>query len=411
MADRGFYIGIDIDDTYAVTSFFTTGMREPATVSMIAGSEVFQIPVQITKKKGIGQWFIGEEAERIAKEQQVTVVDSLFSRALRQEELSIEGEHYPAEELLVLFLRKLIAYASGLQGMREPEGLAISVETLNGEISKLLIRIGDKLGLAKEQLIIMDRKAAFYYFVLNQQEDLWLHDVCLYDYRDGQMRCLCLERNLSTVPQLVTIDEHMVKLDESRLDEAFYQLLQAHMKGHIISSVYLVGNAFDGGWMNQSLAFMCRGRRAFIGKNLYAKGACYGVLAVRGVIPWSYAYLGDNEMKVNVSLKVKNRGKEEFCTLISAGANWYETEGSCEVILDDTNDVAIWLQRPNSRHAKVETLTLSDLPKRENRTTRLRITAKPISDTKVRVWIKDLGFGEIVKSSEMSWEYIMIGEA
>ena len=68
MAEQGFYIGIDIDDTYAVTSFFTTGMKDVATVSMVAGSEVFQIPTQITKKKGIGQWFIGAEAERIAKE-------------------------------------------------------------------------------------------------------------------------------------------------------------------------------------------------------------------------------------------------------------------------------------------------------------------------------------------------------
>ena len=123
MAERGFYIGIDIDDSYAVTSFFTTGMKDVATVSMVAGSEIFQIPTQITKKKGVGQWFVGAEAERIAKEQQVTVVDALLSRAMNQEELLIEGEHYPAEELLVLFLRKLIGYASGLQGTREPERL------------------------------------------------------------------------------------------------------------------------------------------------------------------------------------------------------------------------------------------------------------------------------------------------
>lgn len=408
MADRGFYIGIDIDDTYAVTSFFTTGMKEPATVSMVAGSEVFQIPVQITKKKGIGQWFIGAEAERVAREQQVTVVDALFGRAMNQEELLIEGEHYPAEELLVLFLRKLIGYASGLQGMREPEGLAISAPKLDSENSKLLLRVGNKLGLTKEQFIIMDRKSAFYYFALNQQENLWLHDVCLYDYRDGRMKCLRLERNLSTEPQLVTIEEDMATLDVEQQDESFYQLLQAHMRGHIVSAVYLVGNAFDGDWMKLSLAFMCRGRRAFMGKNLYAKGACYAVMVAKGALPWAYAYLGDNEMKVNVSLKVKNRGKEEFCTLLSAGENWYEAEGSCEIIMDDTREVAIWLQPPNSRQAKVETLTLSDLPERESRTTRLRVTVKPLSDAKVRILIKDLGFGEIVKSSDMSWEYTVL---
>jgi len=407
MVERGFYIGIDIDDTYAVTSYFTAGMKEPATVSMVAGSEVFQIPVQITKKKGVGQWFIGEEAERVAQEQQVTVVDGLFLRAIHQEELLIEGERYPAEELLVLFIRKLMLYASGLQGMREPDGMAITVPEVTGEVSKLLLRIGEKLGIARDRFWVMDYKSAFYYFTMNQQDELWLHDVCLYDYRGRQVKCLRLERNLSTEPQLVTIEEVTAEMDATRRDESFCQILQAHMKGHIISAVYLVGNAFEGGWMQNSLAFMCRGRRAFIGKNLYAKGACYGAWILREEIPWRYAYLGDNEMKVNVNLKVKNRGTEEFYTLLNAGDSWYEAEGCCEVILDDTNEVAIWMQLPNSREAKVETLTLSDLPERENRTTRLRIAAKPLSDLKVQIQIKDLGFGEIVKSSDLSWEYVM----
>jgi len=410
VTERGFYIGIDIDDSYAVTSFYSAGMKEPATVSMIAGGEVFQIPVQIAKKKGIGQWFIGEETNRVAEGQQISIVEDLFKKAIEQEEVFLEGESYQAEELFVLFLRKLIGYASGLQGIREPEGLAFCVSVMDERIAKLLQRVGMKLGFAKEQLILMDRKSAFYYFALNQQENLWLHDVCLYDYRGGQIKCLRLERNLSTVPQLISIEEQVTELNSQEQDEAFYQLLQNHMKGHIISSVYLVGNDFDGGWMNLSLNFICRGRRAFMGKNLYAKGACYGAMAIMGEVQWPYAYLGDNEMKVNVSLKVKNSGREEFFTLLNAGESWFEAEGSCDVILDNTNEVAIWLQRPNSREAKVETLALSDLPERENRTTRLRIIAKPLSDVKVSILIKDLGFGEIVKGSDMSWEYIMLGE-
>ena len=407
MEDRGFYIGIDIDDTYAVTSYFSAGMTEPATVSMVAGSEVFQIPVRITKKKDLGQWYIGEEAERVAKEQQGIAIDGLLTKALHQEELLVEGESYPAEELLVLFIRKLISYASGLNRRQELEGMAISVEKVTKELSQLFFRIGEKLGIASEKMKVLDRKSAFYYFTMNQHADLWFHDVCLYDYRPGQMKCLRMERNLSTTPQLVTIEEEIVEIDENRQDETFYQVLQEHMRGHIISAAYLVGNAFEGGWMQASLAFLCRGRRAFMGKNLYAKGACYGMLVAAGEVPWAYVYLGDNEMKVNVSIKVRKRGNEEFYTLISAGDNWYETKGFCEVILDATKEVPIWLQLPNSRQAKVETLTLSDLPDRENRTTRLQIEAEPLSDAEVKIRIKDLGFGEIVKCSGMTWEYIM----
>ena len=44
-------------------------------------------------------------------------------------------------------------------------------------------------------------------------------------------------------------------------------------------------------------------------------------------------------MKVNVSLKVKNRGKWEFLSLINAGDNWYEASGDCEVLLDGDKEI------------------------------------------------------------------------
>ena len=84
--------------------------------------------------------------------------------------------------------------------------------------------------------------------------------------------------------------------------------------------------------MKNSLNTMCRGRRAFMGKNLFSKGACYAA-AVRDTEDWPYIYMGENEMKFNLSLKVKDKGKVAFFNLISAGRNWFETKGECEVIL------------------------------------------------------------------------------
>lgn len=122
---------------------------------------------------------------------------------------------------------------------------------------------------------------------------------------------------------------------------------------------------------------------------------------------WQFVYMGDNEMKVNVSLKVQRQGKTELLTLINAGDNWYETVGECEVLLDGSNEIDFWLQLPNSKEAQIEKLTLADLPKRPPRTTRLRIKAQPVSDMEVKIKIKDLGFGEIFKSSDKTWEYMM----
>ena len=47
MTEQCYYIGIDMDDRNAVISYYKAGMREPETLSTIAGSEIYQIPVVV----------------------------------------------------------------------------------------------------------------------------------------------------------------------------------------------------------------------------------------------------------------------------------------------------------------------------------------------------------------------------
>jgi hypothetical protein len=216
-----------------------------------------------------------------------------------------------------------------------------------------------------------------------------------------------VERNQKTSPQVVTLTETERVLDAANKDGSFLKILEETFRGHIISSVYLLGDGFDENWMKASLSFMCKGRRAFIGKNLYSKGACYAARARAQSRDWPFIYMGENELKMNVSLKVKNRGREEFYSLLDAGMNWYEAQGECEIILADDSEIDFWLKLPGSREAKVEKINLVDIPKRPARTTRLRIHVRPVSDEAVKLQIKDMGFGEFFKSSQKSWEYVM----
>lgn len=405
--ENQFYLGIDLDDDNAVISYYELNMKEPETLSMVAGSEVYQIPVLLTKKKGIGQWFIGEEAGRLAIRQGEEGVTHLLSRAVKQEMVFVDGEKYQANELLSLYLKKLLLLAGSLGKNRRPDKVVICLEKLSREMTQLFSEIVPKLGLEEKQVTLLDRKECFYYFAYHQTDELKLHDIFLFDYRNENMCCCRLAKHQNTRPMLVTITEDVRQMGDSNKDENFLRILQSCFRGHIISASYLTGDGFDGGWMKQAVSFLCQGRRAFMGKNLYSKGACYAAAVHDGNANWEYVYLGDNEMKVNVSLKLFNKGSMEFLTLISAGDNWYEAVGECEVILDGSPEIAFWLQSPNSREAKTTRLELSDLPERPNKTTRLRIVAKPLSDTKVQILIKDLGFGEFYKSSDKVWEYVM----
>ena len=409
MEKTSYYLGIDLDNDNAVISYFQLNMKEPETVSTVAGSEVYQIPLMLTKKHGIGQWFIGEEAKRLALLQGEEAVTGLLQAALAGKEFFIEGETYKAQELLALYIKKLVYLAGKLGNPVTPDFLVITLEQLSREVTELFLQVAEGIGIPEGKLTLIDRRESFYYFAFSQQKELWLHDVCLFDNRGDEVWCRRLERDQRTMPQLVTISEEQRNIDRTNKDASFLKIVSEVTGGHIVSAVYLTGDGFDGEWMKESLSFLCKGRRVFMGKNLYSKGACYAAAGkcMTEENSWQFVYMGDNEMKVNVSLKVQSQGKTEFYTLISAGDNWYETVGECEVLLDGSNEISFWLQLPNSKEAKIEKLTLADLPERPPRTTRLRIKAQPVSDMEVKIRIKDLGFGEIFKSSDKTWEYMM----
>ncbi len=405
--ENQYYLGLDLDDEYAVISFFQLNMKEPETVSTVAGREVYQIPALLARHRKTGQWCAGEEAVKLMRSGEGEVVDAPFGRALRGEQVPVGKEFFPAKELFALFLKKVLWLSARLKPPAVIERLVVSLDSLSREVTELFAWAAAKLNFTAGQVTLLDRKECFYYFCYSQNEELMRHDVCLFDCRGEELRCLRISRNQRTIPQVVTLAEERTNLGSSGRDEAFLEMIKNFFQGRTVSSVYLVGDGFEGNWMKLSVAYLCRGRRAFIGKNLYSKGACYAAAVRAKKLEWPYVYLGDNEMKVNVYLKVRNSGATEFFTLISAGDNWYEAVGECEVLLDGTPEIDFWLQQPDSREARIEKLELTDLPERPPRATRLQITAKPLSDSKVCIGIKDLGFGEIFPASEKMWEYVM----
>ena len=400
-------LGIDLNDRYAMVSYYQLNMSEPETVSTIAGSENYQIPTLLAKKKNVEQWFYGDEAKKMAKTSEVICVDALLKRAVNGESFRIEEASYEAWELLALYLKKSMDLPLKLGTVSCIDRVVLSVEKLSKKNMEVFWKIAPKLGLLPEQFMVIDHKESFYYFALSQPESLWIHDVYLFENDGKNIFYYGLKRNTRTKPQVVSIRESIKNPIEENKDQEFLTILQRAFENQIVSTVYLVGEGFEGGWMKDSLTFLCRNRRAFLGNNLYSKGACYAGFVREYNDDWKCIYMGENEMKFNLSLKVRDKGSLAFYTLISAGKNWFETKGECDVILAGNAEIDFWKQLPNSREAVIETLELTDLPNRPDRTTRLRITATPVSDEKIEVQIQDLGFGEIYKSTDKTWKYMM----
>lgn len=401
------YFGIDISNRYTVISSYRTGMAEPVTLSTVVGSENYLIPTLLSKKKGIGQWFFGDDAKVRTSMGEAVLVEDIYNLSLANASVMVDGSEYEARELLVLFLKKVIGMAGGAAVLAKLSKLVICVEQVSLEVMELMTFVAAKLDIEPNRLMLLDYKECFYYYALNQSPELFFYKVALFDYSGTNLVSYMLNRSQNTTPQVVTIDVHNLgELSDNR-DNSFESAIIETFGSELVSSVYLVGDGFDGDWMKTSLARLCRGRKVFLGKNLYSKGACFGGLIKSGIKDWPFIYIGDNELKLNLSLKILDGNELKFFSLIDAGESWYEAKGECEVILDGSADIEFWLQRPESREAHVEILELTDIPNRENRTTRLRITALPVSDKEIAIKIYDLGFGEIAPSSGKTWEHTL----
>ena len=61
-------------------------------------------------------------------------------------------------------------------------------------------------------------------------------------------------------------------------DENFLSIVKSALENRMISLVYLIGDGFSQEKMKESLSYICRGRRVFLGNNLFSKGACLGMM-------------------------------------------------------------------------------------------------------------------------------------
>jgi hypothetical protein len=374
-------------------------------VSPLAGSEIFAIPLAICLKHD-GGFAFGEEARRAARAGLGRCEDHLLVRALRGEETVFGDNTYTLTRLLAMFLKKMVNLAGRLGPEAELSRLVVTIADLELPVIRTLRACVADMGLADWQKVhFMDHRESFFYYGSHLPPEFSSHDMGLFECRDETLSFWCLERGKRSRPQLLNIRQESYSFGEQQEDENFARIIPQAIGKQIVSTIYLVGDAFEGGWMDQSLKLLCQGRRVFLGKNLYSKGACYAAMQLDQTEPGTYVYMGEHQVKANVSLKVYERGRLSFHTLIRAGVPWYESGCDCDVMIDGTPTIDFWIQQPGSREARIEAVELSALPQRKNRTTRIAIHMEATSDHAVMLTLTDVGLGELVPGTGIKWEY------
>ena len=118
-------------------------------------------------------------------------------------------------------------------------------------------------------------------------------------------------------------------------------------------------------------------------------------------------FLGNDKLKSNVGLNVLKRGEPGYLALLDAGVNWFEASNSVEVIIDKGNKLSFVITPLTGKNPEVVDITLSDLPKRPPRTSRIKVDVSMLSEMRMQVVVKDLGFGELFKASDITWKEVI----
>ena len=410
----GKIIGYDINSKVCQISVYDENTGEPETLEL--GRDNYQIPLAVNYYKG--EWTYGKNAIRMDSVKGSTLVEEILKKALRHERILIEGEEYDAVWILAEFIQQT------LKDFDEIEQIVFTVPEMSEDIRYLLKGMGQKLNISKEHIYVQDYKESFCHYMFNQPKELWQYEAALFYCDQNVIRAYML-RELKTGAKgnecFVTVEKvadaemeeleqvyPVLNIDKARAaDEHFRRFIQSIFNKKSVSSVFLTGDGFENNWYPNSLRVLCNGRRAFMGNNLYSKGACYTALDKAENIMDGLVYLDDSKLTDQISMKMRVSGEEVLFPLVTWGAHWYESDKEWEVLMENNEDVELYIDSLSTGKRRTETISFKGLPDRFNYALRIRISTMFQNEKTCRILFEDVGFGEFFPPTGFSVEKVI----
>ena len=300
--------------------------------------------------------------------------------------------------------------------------LVFTVPKVDVDIVRMLKGIGQRCGISKQDIHVQDYKESFCNYMLYQPKELWQYEAALFHCDRYEVKAYMLRKIRTGYGKgrdtFVSVDEvasakmeelsavyPVLNVDRARdADLRFKQFVQGVFDKKLGSSVFLVGEGFENNWYPQSLKVLCNGRRAFLGNNLYSKGACYTAYKLSNDYEEGLVYLDESKMMDQICLKLRQQGVDKWYPIVSWGSRWYEADAQYEILLGEAEDIELHIESLAGADMRVERVSLEGLPKRKNYTLRLQVKVLMLDEKRCRISFKDMGFGEFFPATDFCVE-------
>ena len=408
---RDLMIGIDFGKDVSRICYYDRKTEEPEAVSMQVGAQLYEIPTQICRRIEQGDYCIGPEADYFSGERGGILIQNLYEISGSEEPVQVADDRKEPYQLVALYLRGLLKFLGVMELTANTKALGIAVPDLTAVRVANFKKACEFLGFSKEVCILLDYNESFYYYALTQKRDLWNRSAAWLTFTPDDVTF----RKLVLIPgekqTLVKLGEpaaaELPREPELR-DQMLVSFLKRSFQSEPFSSVHMNGEGFDPSWAKESLKILCYQRRkVFYGDNLFVRGACMACVERREKKNLkNFRYLSEAVVMTDIGMELRSMGSPAYYPLISAGKNWYECSGGCELILDDMEELIFLVEKMGEKKQKMS-MKLPGLPKRPNKTTRLSLELQYLSPEKCQITVKDLGFGEMYLSSGKIWKEVV----
>lgn len=400
------YIGLDLCKSNVQISYYREDKKEPESIYQLNNTETYLLPNVMFYSETGKKWYVGNQVSSVRFKEEGVMVEDIIEHIDSLEHVIAGGVPYTYDTLLFTLLKTHIEELLARFEESVLKGITFTIEEYHPKVYQTLLRIREEWGLTKEHFYVMSHENAFFQFVMNQDEKLSNNSVAMFEYGKEGMEYFRIDRKHQGSTRIFNLSRQDMKQelpytklfeDIEKLDREFAEVARKKMKETYISAVYLTGAGFNDTWISKAKAVLCDGgRRAFMGQNIFTKGACYHarfgayeegrdcVLLTEGSIPF--------DIGVNVGEK---QGPNHFQPIAIGGREWYNMKGKVTLFLDGTDSIDLLYRDKVSKDLQREVIKITGLPKRPPKTTKISLEIELFDEKQGAIVIRDMGFGKI----------------
>ncbi len=409
--DKLFLVGIDLCDDFSQISYYNYIENEPISIDLPGLDNKYCIPTVVCKSNGRSDWFAGEEAEKCSTLGEGILIKGILQKAIEKNPVQVDDISVMPIDLMQTYLDYLLQIVKNFTNCEKIDQICITVELFHISLLNVIVKAMNNLGFSREQLVLTSHTESFVYYSISQKKELWSNEVVLFCYDTNGFSSYRMYRVNERGTQIIMVQkQEKQELSDSckhsygfteQEDELLVELAEKVLEKRIVSSVYLVGSNFGEDVKNTKfIKYVCNRRRAFMGHNMFCKGACYQLFENNyGIVSKDFFLACEERITTGIEVRILDRGKDKILRLLKPGTNWFGADDSFDFIVDNKSEIELFLSPMDAKEKQVVKIPLTDFPKRPNKTTRISISISFTNDSRCHLMVKDKGFGEFFMSS------------